>query len=221
MVYVIDDDSSVRLSLENLLHEAEMPVVSFESAQEFLKYHFTAPEPCCLLLDISLPDANGLDLYQSLSKTGDAPPVIFITGDGTVSMSVKAMKAGAFDFILKPFDYEELLAVIVQALEKDRLEKQASAKTELLQSLVDHLTDRELQVFQAVSEGLLNKQISARLHIVEQTVKVHRARMMKKLHANSVAAVVHIAEQLSRSGRLVCSSSMSLLALTCEITASG
>jgi len=202
VVYVVDDDSAVRQSLENLLGEAGVSVVCFATAREFLRSYPSRPAPGCLLVDMFLPDGNGFDLYQSLRQIGSVPPVIFMTGQATVPMSVKAMKAGAFDFIPKPFDCQELLTAIIQALEKDRQEKQSDAELKLLRKLVNHLTDRELQVFQAVSEGLLNKQISARLNIVEQTVKVHRARMMKKLNASSVATLARMAEKLDRSGNL-------------------
>jgi FixJ family two-component response regulator len=190
-VRVVDDDASVLKSLGRLLRAAGFAVRTFPSSQQFLQQH--DPEaPGCVVLDLSMPGLNGLQLQQALARF-DAPcPVIFITGYGDVPASVRAMKAGAIDFLLKPFDQAQLLNAVRTAIEKDRSARAARAERSSVGVRVAGLTPRERQVMAHVVGGHLNKQIASDLGIAEKTVKVHRARVMKKMGVASVAELVRL-----------------------------
>jgi FixJ family two-component response regulator len=195
IVFIVDDDVSVRESLELLIrHEGWQPQ-SFPSAQEFLDRP-KALVPSCLLLDISLPGLNGLELQKSLSVERKDIPIIFITGYGDVPKSVQAMKAGAVDFLTKPFHDEELLSAVRQAIERSR---RALSRGSEIQELLERyalLTPRERQVMALVVSGLLNKQVGGQLGISEITVKAHRGQVMQKMKADSLATLVKIAGKL-------------------------
>jgi FixJ family two-component response regulator len=192
VVFVVDDDPSVRKSLTRVISAAGYAVEAFASAPEFLE-RVPATGPCCLVLDVRMPGITGLDLQTTLAQAVHQIPIVFITGHGDVAMSVTAMKAGAVDFLTKPFDGKALLAAIRRAVEKDTRDRGAEARTGDIQARVGLLTARERQVFALVVTGMLNKQIAAELGIVEKTVKVHRARVMDKMRAASVAELVRLA----------------------------
>jgi FixJ family two-component response regulator len=185
----------VRKSLTRLIVSAGYTVEAFASAREFLE-RAPAGEPCCLVLDVRMPGITGLDLQKTLAQAVHRIPVVFITGHGDVSMSVTAMKAGAVDFLTKPFDGKDLLDAIRRAVEKDTRDWGTEARTGDIQGRVNMLTPRERQVFALVVTGMLNKQIAADLGIAEKTVKVHRARVMAKMRAGSVAELVRLADDV-------------------------
>ena len=189
VIYVVDDDPSVRKSLERLLRSAGYEVVTFASGAEFLNC------PCrdvagCLILDIEMPELNGLQLQERLSERDHPIPVIFITGYGTVAKSVQAMKAGALDFLQKPFDDADFLQVVSQAVAVSRQGRQSRLEKKELLARLKSLTPRERQVFERVVVGMLNKQIAFELGTAEKTVKVHRARVMEKMGAKSLSDLV-------------------------------
>jgi FixJ family two-component response regulator len=193
-VFVVDDDISVRESLEMLLSfEGWRPEV-FSSAQEFLARPRSLT-PSCLILDISLPDLNGLDLQKLVADRTDMP-VIFITGHGDIPITVRAMKAGAFEFLTKPFDDEVLLGAIRQAVERSRAALGRESEIQALRDRYASLTPREQEVMALVASGLLNKQVGFRLGISEITVKAHRGKVMQKMEAGSLADLVKTAESL-------------------------
>jgi RNA polymerase sigma factor (sigma-70 family) len=194
-VFVVDDDASVRKSLSRLISEAGYRVEAFTSPREFLARE-PAAGPSCLVLDVRMPGASGLDLQQTLTSAVHEIPIIFITGHGDISMSVKAMKAGAVDFLTKPFAAKELLDAIQRAVAKDTRDLGTEARDDELRTRLNLLTPRESQVFALVVTGMLNKQIAAELGIGEKTVKVHRARVMEKMQADSVAMLVRLADTL-------------------------
>ena len=188
-VRVVDDDASVLRSIGRLLRAAGFAVRTFPSSQEFLQQH-DADAPGCVVLDLSMPGLNGLQLQQALARSATPCPVIFITGYGDVPASVQAMKAGAVDFLLKPFDQAQLLDAVRIAIDKDRSARAARAERSSLGARVAALTPREREVMAHVVAGRLNKQIAAELGTAEKTVKVHRARVMKKMGVASVAELV-------------------------------
>jgi FixJ family two-component response regulator len=195
VVFVVDDDISVRESLELLIKTEGWQPELFASAQEFLARSRPAA-PSCLVLDVSLPDLNGLELQQRLAPTGRDLPIIFITGHGDIPMSVRAMKAGAIEFLTKPFGDDVLVSAIDQALERS---KAALGQEEEIRGLRDDyasLSPREREVMALVVSGLLNKQVGGRLGISEITVKAHRGRMMRKMKADSLANLVKMAARL-------------------------
>ena len=197
IVFVVDDDAWIRESLETLIQDEGWQSETFATAQEFLDRP-RAFTPSCLVLDISLPGLNGLELQKSLAARTDMP-IIFITGHGDIPMSVGAMKAGAVEFLTKPFNDEVLLTAIRQALERSRL---ALAREAEMQELRDHyasLTPRERDVMALVVSGLLNKQVAGELGISESTVKAHRGQVMQKMKANSVADLVKMTARLHQS----------------------
>jgi FixJ family two-component response regulator len=195
IVFVIDDDISVRESLELLLHSEGWQPETFASAQEFLDRPRVFV-PSCLLLDISLPGLNGLDLQKRIAVQRPEMPIIFITGYGDVPKTVQAMKAGAVEFLTKPFNDELLLTAVRQALERSRLTLAQQAEMQQIWDCFSSLTPRERQVMALVVSGLLNKQVGGELGISEITVKAHRGQVMQKMKANSVADLVKMAERL-------------------------
>jgi FixJ family two-component response regulator len=194
VVYIVDDDYRVRDSLSALLRAYEKNVVPFASGQEFLQYQ-RMDDCACLLLDLSLPCMNGLEVQQQ-AMLRTALPIIFITGRGDVSSTVQAMKGGAVDFLTKPLDEVSLLAAIDAALAKDRLLRAAQHEQAQLRSLYVTLTPREQQVLYLLVDGMLNKQAAGHLGITEYTVQVHRGHIMKKLQTKSFAAMVKLAGKL-------------------------
>lgn len=195
VVYVVDDDISVRESLELLIRCEGWQPKLFASAQEFLDRPRTLV-PSCLVLDVSLPGLNGLELQQRIAAERAHTPIIFITGHGDVPMTVQAMKAGAIEFLTKPFSDETLLNAIRQALERSRIALGNEAEMQALQSRYALLTRRERQVMALVVSGLLNKQVGGELGISEITVKAHRGKVMEKMKADSLPTLVKMAAQL-------------------------
>jgi FixJ family two-component response regulator len=195
VVFVVDDDISVRESLELLLRHAGWRVETFASAREFLA---RSPVDCasCLVLDVSLPDLSGLDLQKHLADDRTDMPIIFITGHGDIPMTVRAMKAGAVEFLTKPFGDDVLLGAIRNALERSQVERGRQAEVRALRDGYASLSRREQEVMTRVVSGRLNKQVAAELGISEITVKAHRARVMRKMHADSVADLVKMAARL-------------------------
>jgi FixJ family two-component response regulator len=194
VVFVVDDDPSVRKSLARVMTRAGYAVETFASARDFLARP-PSVGPCCVVLDVRMPGVTGLDLQEALVGSGRSAPVVFITGHGDISMSVRAMKAGAVDFLTKPFDVESLLAAIRRALAKDVRDRGEEGRTAEVLARVGQLTPRETEVFALVVTGMLNKQIAGRLGIGEKTVKVHRARVMEKMQAGSLAELVRLADR--------------------------
>ena len=201
IVFVVDDDVSVRESLELLIQNEGWQPKTFASAQEFLDCP-RAVVPNCLLLDLSLPGMNGLDLQKRIAIERTDMPIIFITGSGDVPKSVQAMKAGAVEFLTKPFNDEVLLTAIRQALERSRLALAQEAEMRELRDRYASLTPREREVMGLVVSGLLNKQVGGELGISEITVKAHRGQVMQKMKANSVADLVKIAGRLHHSAAI-------------------
>ena len=192
-VFVVDDDPSVRKSLTRLIESAGYTVEAFASARDFLKAA-TAGGPCCLVLDVRMPGMTGLDLQRTLAQAVHRIPIVFVTGQGDIPMTVTAMKAGAVDFLTKPFAARDLLDAVHRAVEKDTRNLGTEARSRSLHARVETLTPRERQVFALVVTGMLNKQIAAQLGVVEKTVKVHRARVMDKMRAGSFAELVRLAD---------------------------
>ncbi len=198
-VYVVDDDASVRKSLERLLGSVGYRVQTYGSAREFLAHPRLSLEgPQCVILDIRMPGIGGLELQLSLRDSGASLPIVFATGFGDVTSSVRAMKIGAVDFLTKPIDHQELLAAVERGLALDKELRRANALLGALKKRVARLTPRERQVFALVVTGMLNKQIAGRLGTCERTIKVHRARIMRKMEAGSVAALVRMAVRLGQ-----------------------
>ena len=191
-VFIVDDDPSVRSALSRLVRSVGLDVEAFASSREFLD-HAWPQCPGCLVLDIRLPGLSGLDLQKELAAAGKSLPIVFITGHGSILMSVQAMKAGAVDFLEKPFDDQELLDAIHMAIERDRATYRERTEKAEIQKRVQTLTPREREVFSLVVTGLLNKQIGAELGTTEKTVKVHRARVMQKMKVGSLAELVRVA----------------------------
>jgi FixJ family two-component response regulator len=194
LVLVVDDDPSVRKGLTRLLAAAGYAVEAFASAREFLTRP-PHPGPCCLVLDVRMPGLTGIQLQELLAATGRRMSIVFVTGHADVRTSVKAMKAGAVDLLTKPVDARDLIAAIQRAVTRDEHDRAAEARRAEVQRRVGRLTPRETEVFALVVTGLLNKQIGAMLGIGEKTVKVHRARVMEKMQAGSVAELVRLADE--------------------------
>jgi FixJ family two-component response regulator len=195
VIAIVDDDPSVREGLKSLIRSAGWSVETFASAQEFLGRP-QANVPSCLILDLQLPDLSGLDLQKRMAATDLEIPIVFITGHGDIPASVQAMKAGALEFLTKPVDEQDLLRAIQEAIDRDRRTRQQHADLHELRRRHDSLTAREREVMQQVISGLLNKQVAAELNITEFTVKIHRGQVMRKMHADSLANLVRMAESL-------------------------
>ena len=199
MVFVIDDDESIREALHSLIRSVGLRVATFPSAQEFLQSK--RPDvPACLILDVRMPGLSGLDLQRDLTKGNIHIPIIFITGHGDIPMSVRAMKAGAVEFLTKPFRDQDLLDAIQQALDRDRRARSQQADSADLRSRFQSLTPRETEVFELVVKGLLNKQIALQLGTSEITIKLHRRQVMEKMQADSLADLVRMSEKLPQKG---------------------
>jgi FixJ family two-component response regulator len=194
IIYIVDDDADVRKALSRLLRSAGYTTRQFSSAGEFLvSGEGHASSAGCIILDLAMPGLNGLELQQLLASSDCHRPIIFLTGNGDISKSVRAMKAGAVNFLTKPVDDSELLTAVAEALQIDVSVRAKWSSRHSVAEKLDTLTPRERQVFEKVVAGLLNKQIAAELGIVEKTIKVHRSRMMRKMNANSVVDLVHLA----------------------------
>jgi FixJ family two-component response regulator len=199
IVFVVDDDASVRDAVKRLIASVGLRVATFGSTREFLSSK--RPEaPACLVLDVRLPDVSGLELQRELAAAGFHIPIIFITGHADVPMTVRAMKAGAVEFLTKPFRGQELLDAIQDAIAKDRVAWNERAQMAQLRSRYDSLTPREKEVLKLVASGLLNKQIGAELGTSELTIKTHRGRVMEKMGAESLADLVRMSEKLNPTG---------------------
>lgn len=197
-VFVVDDDNSLRDAISSLLRSVGHTVEMFQSAEDFLK-HRNPDQPGCLVLDIRLPDTSGLELQKTLREMNDRIPIIFITGHGDVPMSVQTLKAGAMDFLLKPFRDQDLLETIQAALRVDRARRDEYAKAAKDIANYASLTAREREIMEHVVTGQINKRIAADVGLSEVTVKIHRAQVMRKMGVGSVADLVRIADKLKAS----------------------
>jgi len=199
IVFVVDDDRSVREGLVDLISSVGMKAKAFTSAQEFLR-HKRPDAPACLVLDVRLPGPSGLDLQRQLAQSREPVPIIFITGHGDIPMSVRAIKDGAVEFLTKPFRDQDLLDAVQQALKADRAAREQRVKAAELRHRYDLLTPREREVMQLVISGLLNKQIAGQLGASEVTIKMHRGQVMHKMEAESVVELLRMAELIGMAG---------------------
>ena len=195
VVFVIDDDPSVREALASLFRSVDLPVELFASAPEFLQ-HKRPDTPSCLVLDIRLPGINGLDFQTQLLKANVRIPIIFMTGHGDIPMSVRAMKAGAIDFLAKPFRDQDMLDAVAAALRRDEQAREIERGSNALRDAYEQLTPREREVMVLVTSGLMNKQVAGELGLSEITVKIRRGNTMRKMKARSLADLVRMAESL-------------------------
>lgn len=195
VVFVVDDDDSVLKGLSRLLRSAGWKAMTYASPDAFLRAH--DPRACgCLILDVAMPDVDGLELQRRLTDAGCTLPIVFLTGHGDVSTSVRAMRAGALNFLTKPIDDEELLGAVREAVARDRVARSAARELDVIHERLATLTPRERQVLERVVTGKLNKQIADDLGIVEKTIKVHRAHVMEKMGVRSLAELARIAERI-------------------------
>jgi FixJ family two-component response regulator len=193
-VFLVDDDPSVLMALSRMIRASGYESRGFLSPRDFLREHDPAV-PGCVVLDLAMPDVDGLELQQRLAQAGVGRPIIFLSGRADIPASVRAMKAGAIDFLVKPVRRDDLLSAIARAEERDAAARAAADKQKSVNSRLSRLTPRERQVLDHVVLGSLNKQIAATLGTVEKTIKVHRGRMMTKMEVRSVAELVHLVEQ--------------------------
>ena len=200
VVYVVDDDRAVRLSLENLLESAGYTVRSFASADDYVARE-RIDAPSCLILDVRLKGRSGLEFQRELVRSGETQPVIFITGHGDVPMSVAAMKAGAIEFLTKPFRDQDLLDAVYTAIERDARQRDEARAFEQILSRYTTLSPREREVMDLLATGLMNKQIAERLELSQVTVKMHRAQILQKLEVNTLADLVRIADRVKSAAR--------------------
>jgi FixJ family two-component response regulator len=198
-VFVVDDDEAVRTSLRLLLKSVGLPVETYAAAQEFLD-QFDPDRAGCLVLDIRMPGISGLELQQNLNDQHSIMPIVFITGHGDVPMAVEAMQAGAVDFIQKPFRDQDLIDRINRALEKDREMRNALRERDEIRRRMSQLTPREREVLELVTQGKANKVIAGDLNVSQRTVEIHRARVMEKMGANSLAHLVRMVIEAHRDG---------------------
>ncbi|MFZ0417170.1 MAG: response regulator transcription factor [Candidatus Sulfotelmatobacter sp.] len=199
IVFVLDDDASIRDAIRSLIRSVGLRVELFGSPREFLQAK-RPDAPSCLVLDVRLPGESGLDLQRDLAEANIHIPIIFITGHGDIPMSVRAMKAGAVEFLTKPFRDQDLLDAIHVALDRDRVRRRREAETAMFRKRLESLTPRERQVLPLVVSGLLNKQVAAEIGTTEATVKVHRSQLMKKMGVDSLPELVRIAEKIGIPG---------------------
>ena len=199
IVLVVDDDLAVRRSTERLIRSAGLEVQTFTSAREFLR-HPRPERPACLVLDVRMPGLSGMDLQRELTQSGIHIPIIFITGHGDIPMSVRAMKAGAAEFLTKPFRSRILLDAVRAAIDRDRAARKDRSEIDGLRQRYKQLTPRECEVLPLVAAGFLNKQVAGKLATTERTIKFHRAHIMQKAHAESVADLVRMVERLGIAG---------------------
>lgn len=202
MVFIVDDDTSLRESLSDLFQSVDLRVKSFASAQEFMQ-NKPPSTASCLVLDVRLPGLSGLDFQSELAKANIYIPIIFMTGHGDIPMTVRAMKAGAVEFLAKPFRDQDMLDAVQLALEKDRHRLKSEAGTAELKARFESLTSREREIVGWVAAGLMNKQIGAKVGLSEITVKVHRGNMMRKMGAASLAELVRMAAAMGIRGATV------------------
>jgi FixJ family two-component response regulator len=195
-VFLVDDDASVRRALTRLIRSAGYDVQSFASAREFLESEWRSRGPACLVLDVRMPGLSGMDLQRELRKADAILPIVFITGHGDIPMGVKAMKAGAVDFLPKPVKADQLVGAIEGALARAVRDHAEREELEQIQTRINSLTPREREVMALIVRGLLNKQVAFELGTVEKTIKVHRARVMEKMQVESLAELVRIAERV-------------------------
>ena len=194
-VFIIDDDRGVRLSIQDLVESVGLRSESFATGREFL-IGKRVDGPCCLVLDVRLPDMSGLDFQSQLAEAGVQIPIIFITGYGDIPMTVKAMKSGAVEFLTKPLRGQDLLDAIQQALQRDRVARERQSEFDSLRERYATLTAREREVASLVASGMLNKQIASDLGASETTIKIHRGRVMEKMQAGSLAELVRMVDKL-------------------------
>jgi FixJ family two-component response regulator len=194
-VFVVDDELAVREALDSLFRSVDLKVELFASAAEFLQ-HKRPDDPSCLVLDIRLPGVSGLDFQDELQRAGIRIPIIFMTGHGDIPMSVRAMKAGAIDFLAKPFRDQDMLDAVAAALKRDQQMREAESANRTLRGAYERLTTREREVMALVTSGLMNKQVAGELGLSEITVKIHRSHAMQKMKARSLADLVRMSESL-------------------------
>jgi FixJ family two-component response regulator len=199
-VFIVDDDRSMRQAIQDLVESVGLRAVAFATGQDFLRREST-DGPSCLVLDVRLPQMSGLDFQRQLAETGVQIPIVFITAHGDISMSVRALKSGAVEFLTKPFRDQDLVDAIQQALQRDSATRQQQTETDGLNQRYQSLTAREREVMTFVVSGMLNKQIASEIGASEATVKIHRGRVMQKMQAGSIVELVRMADKLKLSPR--------------------